>query len=43
VLTRAHQVARARVEIAAALDEYRAMDMPYWRARAQADLANLSL
>jgi len=43
-LGRAHrrvgEMARAREETAAALSEYRAMDMAYWRARAEAELAS---
>jgi len=44
-LGRAHQregeSSRARAEMAAALAEYRAMDMTYWMARAEAELATL--
>ena len=37
---RAGESARAREETMAALSEYRAMDMTYWRARAEAELAS---
>jgi len=37
---RAGESARAREETTAALTEYRAMDMTYWRARAEAELAS---
>jgi len=32
---------RVRAETMAALAEYRAMDMPYWRARAEVELTRL--
>lgn len=38
VYRRAGDGARARTETAAALDAYRAMQMPHWITRAKADL-----
>ena len=38
---RAGEPARARAEVSAAFAEYRAMDMTYWRARAEAELATV--
>ena len=38
---RAGEPSRARAEMTAALAEYRAMDMRYWLAQAQTELATL--